>query len=414
MTDENLDTDPPETTGKLGRRGLLGYLTAASAGAVLGGTAVGAAAATQLGQTPTPTPAGQTYSPLGKHQSGIVTAQPSLMHAVAFRLLPGATTQTLGRWMRTWTADIEALMAGRPVPGDPAGELAQAGVNMTVTVGFGPAVFAVKGLERSKPTGFIDIPAMTHDQLQPRWSGGDVLAIISATDQTSVAYAQDRLTRDAAPFAELAWVQTGSWRGTNAQGTAVTGRNLFGQVDGTGNPTGDQLSQTLWPTDPPAWFDGGTCLVVRRIEMQLDGWNKITRSQQESSVGRHLSTGAPLGKTAEFDSPDFSATHSSGVPVIPENAHVRRAHPDFNAGRSMLRRSWNYHDVTPDKAPPQVSVGLVFMAYVANIAREFVPVQASLDASDALNEWTTAIGSAVFALPPGWEKGGWIGSGLLS
>ena len=40
-------------------------------------------------------------------------------------------------------------------------------------------------------------------------------------------------------------------------------------------------------------------------------------------------------------------------------------------------------------------------------------LQRALDDSDALNEWTTAIGSAVFAVPPGYAKGGWVGETLL-
>ena len=53
------------------------------------------------------------------------------------------------------------------------------------------------------------------------------------------------------------------------------------------------------------------------------------------------------------------------------------------------------------------------MAGFASIADQFIPVQRALDDSDALNEWTTAIGSAVFAVPPGYAKGGWVGETLL-
>lgn len=48
------------------------------------------------------------------------------------------------------------------------------------------------------------------------------------------------------------------------------------------------------------------------------------------------------------------------------------------------------------------------------MAAQFVPIQNRLDELDLLNEWTTPIGSAVFALPPGCSEGGFIGETLLS
>ncbi len=57
--------------------------------------------------------------------------------------------------------------------------------------------------------------------------------------------------------------------------------------------------------------------------------------------------------------------------------------------------------------------GLVFMSHQASVAGQFVPIQRSLDRMDALNTWTTAVGSATFAVPPGFEEGDWLGSGLL-
>ena len=45
--------------------------------------------------------------------------------------------------------------------------------------------------------------------------------------------------------------------------------------------------------------------------------------------------------------------------------------------------------------------GLLFVAYQRDVDRQFLPVQARLAEFDALNEWTTPIGSAVFVIPPG-------------
>ena len=57
--------------------------------------------------------------------------------------------------------------------------------------------------------------------------------------------------------------------------------------------------------------------------------------------------------------------------------------------------------------------GLIFCSFQADIATQFVPLQQRLDEGDALNEWTTAIGSAEFAILPGFERGGWLGERLL-
>jgi dye decolorizing peroxidase len=65
----------------------------------------------------------------------------------------------------------------------------------------------------------------------------------------------------------------------------------------------------------------------------------------------------------------------------------------------MLRRGWSYDD-----SPGTDSIsdaGLLFCAYVADVDRQFVPVQRRLAEADLLNTWTTPIGSAVFAILPG-------------
>ncbi len=61
----------------------------------------------------------------------------------------------------------------------------------------------------------------------------------------------------------------------------------------------------------------------------------------------------------------------------------------------------------------RVESGLVFLAYQADLLDQFVPVQRSLDEADQLNEWTTTIGSAAFAVLPGFEQGSWLGEQLL-
>ncbi len=44
---------------------------------------------------------------------------------------------------------------------------------------------------------------------------------------------------------------------------------------------------------------------------------------------------------------------------------------------------------------------------------QFVPLQRRLDELDLLNRWTTPVGSAVCAIPPGCAEGGYVGEQLL-
>ena len=396
-------------TPQVSRRGVFGYAGAATLGGAAGVAAGHAWGGAGL-QRDTPSVSGQTYPAHGEHQAGITTPKPAVGELVAFDLSATTDRAALARLMRVWSADIAALAAGRPAPGDSAPDLAQAGVSLTILVGLGPRVFELDWLAARRPGGFQEIPPMAHDQLQGRWSGGDLLAWVSADDATSVAHAVRRLAADAAPFATRRWTQHGSWRPVDASGNAVTGRNLFGQVDGTGNPADDALAAAVFSDD--GWLTGGTQLVVRRIEMNLDTWDEATRDRQEQSVGRRLGTGAPLTGELEHDAPDFEAV-ADGVPVIAADAHARVAHPSQNSGRTMLRRGLNYtHDEWIDGAP-RPSAGLIFTSFQADIAEQFIPVQRRLDQGDALNEWTTAIGSAVFVIPPGFGPDSYLAKGLL-
>lgn len=399
---------PPEPDGPaLSRRHLLGL-----AGAGATGLAVGGVGGYVTGRARPAAPVGsannvigQTYSPFGPHQPGIITPVPAASSLVAFTLLPDTDRVALGRLMRLWTGDIVALMAGKAVAGDTTPEMAQRAVSLTVTVGFGPQIFARAGIP--VPPGLADIPAMRHDALRDDFSGGDLLVLVAADDPTTVAYARSKLVRDALPFAPVRWVQDGSWRGIDSEGRAITGRNLFGQVDGTGNPTGAPLDRTVWMTGEHA---GATTLAIRRIEMDIPVWDTLNRERQEKVIGRRLSNGAPLTGTHEFDALDLAALDpETAEPVIALDAHARLSHPSQHDGKQILRRGLNYTYFSDGKA----SSGLLFLAFQASIPDQFTPIQQTLDAHDALNEWTTAIGSAVFYIPRGLEEGGWLGQSLL-
>ena len=61
-------------------------------------------------------------------------------------------------------------------------------------------------------------------------------------------------------------------------------------------PEGDGASSSGSATRGPDWMRGGSYLVVRRIRIALEHWDRMKVAFQEQTVGRHKDSGAPLGK----------------------------------------------------------------------------------------------------------------------
>ncbi|HEY4569544.1 MAG TPA: deferrochelatase/peroxidase EfeB, partial [Kribbella sp.] len=96
---------------------------------------------------------------------------------------------------------------------------------------------------------------------------------------------------------------------------------------------------------------------------------------------------------------DFKAPGAGGKPAVPEIAHVRLAHPDFNNGARLLRRGYNFVDGTDGLG--RLNAGLFFIAYQRDPRKQFVPVQLNLARRDRLNEYIKHTSSGLFACPPG-------------
>ncbi|MEU8001452.1 Dyp-type peroxidase [Catellatospora sp. NPDC049111] len=344
----------------------------------------------------------------GPHQAGVLT--PPQAHAVfiALDLRRGADRDDLTRMMRLLSDDAARLTQGRAALADTEPELAARPARLTVTFGFGPDLFTKARLD---PAPVAQLPRFDIDRLQARWSGGDLLVQICSDDPVTVAHTQRMLIKDARAFTTVRWLQRGFRRAAGADPAAMTQRNLLGQVDGTVQPPEHVQDQAVWIDKQPSWLHGGTTLVVRRIRAELETWDAVDRQGKELTIGRRLSSGAPLTGKDEHDTADYAATDSLGLPVISQFAHIRRAHV-ADPARRMLRRPYNYDDgLSTDGAS---DAGLVFAAYQADIETQYLPIQRMLAESDLLNEWTTPIGSAVFAVPPGAQEGGFVGDTLLT
>ena len=348
----------------------------------------------------------------GATQAGVTTPPQAFATLVAFDLDPVARRGDLARLMRVWTEDIERLTRGEPALGDTEPELTAVPAGLTVTVALGPGAFDRVGLADRRPGWLAPLPAFGIDRIEEGWSGGDLLLQVCADDEVTVAHAVRVLAKQARAFGAVRWVQRGFRSSAGSLPSGTTQRNLMGQVDGTVNPApGTADDQLIWiGAEGPGWLRGGTGMVVRRIAMDLDTWDEIDRPAREQVIGRRLDTGAPLTGTAEHDPADLGAVTEAGLPVIETFAHIRRASPHAPRER-ILRRSYNY-----DEAPPPGRLsnsGLLFVSFQADVTAQFVPIQRRLDELDLLNEWTTPIGSAVFAVLPGCAPGEYLGQALL-
>ena len=408
----NIPQGSKEPRRPVSRRGFL-----VSAGVATGAAALGVGggylAAEQQNKTQSQNgPLGKQTVPFyGAHQAGIETPVQAYGTFLGWKLKPGTDLESARRMMRLLTDDAARLTQGEPALPDNDPYLAVNPARLTATFGFGPGFFSALGLQNKIPQGLADLPAFSIDKLQPEFSGGDVLIQLGSDDPLTLSHAVRQLTRTARSFATVQWSQSGFSRAPGATPDGETPRNLFGQVDGTVNPRSTaEFDAQVWATGSPSWFDGGTSMVLRRIAMNLDTWDKLDEGGKELSIGRTLSNGAPLTGVNEFDAPDLAAKGANGLPVIPSFAHLRRARTD-DPTQKFLRRPLNYDDGI--NADGTTNAGLLFAAYMADIAHQYVPVQQRLSDLDLLNTWTTPVGSAVFALPPGCQPGGYIGEGLL-
>ncbi|EME22987.1 Dyp-type peroxidase [Rhodococcus triatomae] len=390
---------------EISRRRLLGGGALAA-----GGVALGWGAAT-VTDSPASAASPATVPFHGDRQAGIATPPPAHTTFVGLDLRPGVDRDALIRLMRVWTDDAARLTAGRRALADTEPELAAVPARLTVTIGFGPGVFAAAGREHLRPTWLSPLPPFDVDRLESRWSDGDLLLQVGSDDPVAVAHALRVLLKGARGAATVRWSQQGFRRARGSEPEGTTMRNLMGQVDGTVNPAAGthDFDSLVW-VDDGSWLDGGTSVVIRRIRLHLDEWDELDRPGREIVMGRRLSDGAPLTGESEHDEPDFGAVGPGGITVIAPNSHIALSR-SLDRSERFHRRSYNY-----DEAPGGDAVsdsGLVFVSYQADPVRQFVPVQQRLSDDDLFNTWSTPIGSAVFAIPPGCREGGYPGQRLF-
>ncbi|MDZ5143211.1 iron uptake transporter deferrochelatase/peroxidase subunit [Microbacterium testaceum] len=421
------DEKAPDATG-LSRRGLMGLaLGAGATGLVVGagGGLVGGQAYALEQQKAMRDAAAATT---GIHQPGITTPVQEHLHFAAYDMMARTTRDDLAELLSDWTYAATRMMQGLEVtatgavggspeaPPDDTGEaLGLPASNLTITFGFGPSLFDARfGLEDQRPDGLERLPAFLGDDLDPLRSDGDLCIQACADDPQVAVHAIRNLSRIAFGRATIRWSQLGFGRTSKTTSEQTTPRNLFGFKDGTANILADDtaaLDENVWvsASEGPAWLAGGSYLVARRISMLIETWDRTRLAEQDRVIGRDKAKGAPLSGGDEFTAPDFAATGSAGAPAIDPRSHVRRAHPDTNAGIRLLRRGYNFVDGTTDLG--RLNAGLFFLSFQKSPQR-YITVQKALS-TDAMNEYVRHVGSGLWAVPPAPAAGSSVGAGLL-
>lgn len=402
------------------RRSLIGW---GGAGLALGAAAAGGAVAmTRNGDDtePTAAAAGAAVAFHGTNQAGIATPVQDRLHFAAFDV---KTTDRAAfvQLLKDWTEAARRMTAGHAVGEGAYGGLAEAPPDdtgealglkpsrLTLTIGFGPSLFDRFDLADRRPEALVDLPKFAGDNLDGNRSSGDLCVQACADDPQVAVHAIRNLARIGFGKVVIRWSQLGFGKTSSTTPEAQTPRNLMGFKDGTRNIAGtetDRLKKFVWveEKDGPAWMVGGSYLVARRIRMNIETWDRTSLQEQEDIFGRDKGEGAPVGKAKERDKPFLKA--------MKPDAHVRLAHPDTNAGATLLRRGYSFTDGTDGLG--RLDAGLFFLAYQRDVRKGFIPVQRSL-ATDALNEYIQHVGSAVFAVPPGvHDKNDWWGRALFS
>ena len=350
----------------------------------------------------------------GKCQSGITTP---IQRQVYFAVLDLATEDldTIRGIFKSWTTYIARMMQGELVeayksntmlPPTDTGEAVGMGTErLTITVGVSPSFLEKLNLTSKKLPELEDLPKFARDQLQEAFTGGDICIQACAEDAQVAFHAVRNLLRKGREHLTLNWSQTG-YAAITSQGS--TPRNLFGFKDGTANVTSqDDFDRVIW-CDQDNWMKNGTYLIVRRVQMHLETWDRTSLKEQENTFGRHRDSGAPLGAVDEFDPVDLELKDDKGNLVIPEDCHVRLAK---EVGEEIYRRAFSYANGI-DPRTGQFDAGLLFISFQKD-PQQFIKVQKNLGTKDKLNEYITHVGSGLFAILPGVEEGGYLGQSLF-
>lgn len=353
----------------------------------------------------------------GEHQSGILNPPPASACVVSFDVI-AYNKDDLKKLFQTLTERAEFLTQGGKPPstGDKFPPLDSGIVgtyihpdNLTMTVAVGASLFDDRfGLADKKPKHLVKMTRFPNDALQAENCHGDLLIQFCANSPETVIHAMRDIIKHTPATLSVRWRRDG-FISNHVAATAgkETPINLLGFKDGTVNPNtkdpevANHVILVTPENQEPKWATGGSYLAVRTIRFLVEQWDRTPLHEQEDIFGRERDTGAPLGMKHEHDIPDYSKDPEGKI--IPLDAHMRLANPRTPGvnQHQLLRRAYNYSDGVTNAG--QLEMGLLFLAYQADLNAGFITVQERLN-GEPLEEYIKPFGGGYFFALPGVRK----------
>jgi deferrochelatase/peroxidase EfeB len=365
----------------------------------------------------------------GLHQPGIITPRPASGMVAAFDVIADDRAG-LERLFRTLTQRVHFLMqGGAPPKTDPKFPPPDSGIlgpvvvpdNLTITMSLGASLFDQRfGLQTLKPVHLERMRQFPNDALDPDGCHGDLLLQFCANTPDTNIHALRDILKNLSDLLVLRWKQEGSVPVVpmRTHQPPESARNFLGFRDGSANPPSNDpvaMERIVWvkatDTEPP-WAVGGTYQVVRIIRNFVERWDRTPLQEQERIIGHTKSSGAPFDGKSENDVPNYAIDPQGKV--TPLDAHIRLANPRTPKTQEnlILRRPFNYSNGVAKSG--QLDMGLLFIAYQANLAKGFMAVQQRLN-GEPLEEYIKPVGGGFFfALPGVKDQDDFLGRSLIS
>jgi len=114
-------------------------------------------------------------------------------------------------------------------------------------------------------------------------------------------------------------------------------RDLIGFVDGTENPKGQIMLDSVFVGPEDRAFTGGSYVVVQKYLHNLEGWNKLSTEQQERIVGR-----TKLADIELDDSVKPTSAHSALTTIVEDGKEIKILRDNMPFGRATHREFGTY------------------------------------------------------------------------
>ena len=365
----------------------------------------------------------------GLHQAGVVTPRPANGMVASFNVVVH-TPADLEALLRRLTERIVFLtQGGQPPALDAKLPPADSGIlgpvvapdDLTVTASLGASLFEDRPwLKPRAPRQLKRMMQFPNDALDPELCHGDLALQFCANTQDTNIHALRDIAKTMSEFLVLRWRQEGSVPAVAPApgGARQSARNFLGFRDGSANPDSNDaalMDQIVWvgpDKGEPDWAVGGTYQAVRIIRNFVERCDRTSLMEQQHTLGRKKTSGAPLDGASEHDVPDYAGDpHGTVTPLA---AHIRLANPrQPTTGENLIvRRPFNYSNGVTKSG--QIDQGLLFIAYQADLEKGFITVQNRLN-GEALEEYIKPVGGGFFFVIPGVrETGGYLGQELVA